>query len=168
MSFEHIWAPKAVQEGQDAKYSATILIPKTDKETLAKINGAIATEQAIGWPNGKLPPGFKKPLKDGDGMVDKNGVQRKETVGCYVINASSKTKPGIVNAAREDVLDKNEVYSGCFCRFQLAFQPYNLSSSKGIGCYLNNIQKIKDGESLAGREKASDAFDEYSDNDDDV
>lgn len=159
LSYAHVFTPRAVQEGQEAKYSAAILIDKKENTaTVAKIKAAIKAEQEIGWPTGKLPANLKLPLKDGDGMLDKNGVQRKETAGKWVINASCKSKPGIVNAAREDIIDKDEIYSGCFCRFSLAFAPYNLPTSKGVGCYLNNIQKIKDGPSLEGRESAKDAF----------
>lgn len=154
MSYSHIWTPRAIQVDQEPKYSAAVLIPKTDADTIARVRAAIQTEIAAGWPGKK--PTLKNPLKDGDGMLDKNGEQRKETAGMYVLNASSKDRPGIVNANREAIIDKSEIYSGCWCKFQLAFVPYNMPQNKGIGCYLNNLQKVKDGPSLEGREAAAD------------
>jgi hypothetical protein len=163
LSFPHLFTPRAVQEGQEAKFSGTILCPKTDKKTYDACVNAVKVETSVGWPTGKVPPGFKQPIKDGDGMLDKNGQQRPETVGMWVINASSKTKPGLVDASLQDVVDKGLIHAGCFCRFQIAFAHYNLATSKGVGAYLNNVQFVKDGPDLGGREDAKDAFDTYSD-----
>src|SRR5690625_6061011 len=44
-SYLHVFEPHAVEEGQEKKYSVSILIPKDDKETLARIKKAI--ENAI-------------------------------------------------------------------------------------------------------------------------
>jgi len=162
-SFLHVFTPRAVQEGQEAKYSGCVLINKKDTATVSAVKAAIAAETSIGWPNGKLPKGFKSPLKDGDGLTNsKTGEQRPETKGCFVINASSKTKPGIVDAQRQEVIDPAQIYSGANYRWQLAFAPYKLPTSSGIGCYLNNLQKTSDGPSLEGRMDAKDAFDDYT------
>ena len=50
LSYANVWEPKAVSEGQIPKYSVSIIIPKDDKDTLAKINAAIdaAIEEGIG------------------------------------------------------------------------------------------------------------------------
>lgn len=38
------------------------------------------------------------------------------------------------------------------------FFPYNSNGKKGIGCGLNGVQKIGDGEPLSGRVTAEEAF----------
>jgi len=167
LSYEHIWTPKAVADGQEPKFSAAILIPKTDTATIAGIKEAIRKEAAQAYPNGKVPPNFKLPLKDGDTLLDKDGKPRLECLGHYVINASSNTRPGIVDAACQPILDKSLVYSGCYCNFQLGFATYNLPTSKGVGAYLNNVQKVKDGPSLAGRDDPKDVFKPVPVSDDD-
>lgn len=40
-SYVNAFTPRAAQEGAQPKYSVTLLIPKTDKNTIAKIKAAI-------------------------------------------------------------------------------------------------------------------------------
>jgi hypothetical protein len=157
-SYAHVWKPRAIQADQDPKYSVAILIDKKDSETIGKVKAAVKVETDAKYPNGKVPSGFKTPLKDGDTM------DREETKGHWVLNASSEDKPGIVDAQRNDIIDPAQIYSGCYCRFQVTFAHYDWQQiNKGIGCYLNHIQKIKDGPSLSGREDAASAFDDGKD-----
>ena len=44
LSYANVWEPKAVTEGAKEKYSVSLIIPKDDKETLAKINAAMNTK----------------------------------------------------------------------------------------------------------------------------
>ena len=50
LSFIHVFKPYAPTPDQEEKYSVTVLVPKTDVATKAKIDAAIklATEQEIG------------------------------------------------------------------------------------------------------------------------
>lgn len=157
LSYAHIFEPHAMNEGQEAKYSVSVIISKSDKETLKAIKEA--TEQAkkdgaSKWGN-KIPGNLKTPLRDGD-------VEREDDEaykGCYFLNASSKNKPGVVDANVQPVLDATEVYSGCYARLTLNFYAYNASGNKGIAAGLGNIQKLEDGEPLGGFTRAEDDFD---------
>ena len=57
-SYVNIFKSRSFQQGQDAKFSICLLIPKEDKATIKKINAAIqeAIEEGIGskW-GGKKP-----------------------------------------------------------------------------------------------------------------
>lgn len=163
LSYPHIWSPKATVEGGKEKYSACLIIPKADTKTVTAIKTAIKAALVEEWPNEKTRPidKIKNPLKDGDGALNKAGQQRPETVDCYTINPTSVQQPGIIGPDKQDLIDQKKLYAGCYVRAQLAFCAYNLPTSKGIGCYLNNIQLIKDGESLGGRDRAQDVFDEF-------
>ena len=57
LSYANVWEPKAANENAQPKYSVSIIIPKSDKETLKKINDAIdaAIEEGIGKFGGKKP-----------------------------------------------------------------------------------------------------------------
>ncbi|MFA9212965.1 MAG: DUF2815 family protein [Candidatus Methylacidiphilales bacterium] len=163
-SYLHIWEPSAVQEGQDKKYSASLIISKEDKATLASINAAIkaASEQGKAKFGGKIPANLKTPLRDGD-------VERPEDeayANSYFINANAKTKPGIVDRNAAPVLDQDEVYSGCYGRASVTFYAFNTSGNKGIACGLNHLMKVKDGESLGGRSTAESDFAEVLEGDD--
>jgi len=155
-SYLHVWEAVSIQEGQDKKYSASLIIPKSDKATLAKINAAIAAAKEAGKAKfgGKIPPNLKIPLRDGD-------VERPEDdayANAYFVNASAKTKPGIVDAAVAPIMDQDEMYSGCYGKASITFYAFNTSGNKGIACGLNHLMKVKDGESLGGRSSAEADF----------
>lgn len=69
LSYAHLTEAVALQEGQEKKFSASFIIPKSDKKTLEKIATAIkmATQRGIEtkW-GGKKPPKLKLPLRNGD------------------------------------------------------------------------------------------------------
>jgi hypothetical protein len=168
-SYVNIFRSRAFREGQDAKYSICLLIPKSDKVTLKKIQVAIdeATQDGISskW-GGKMPKNLHLPLRDGD---DERADEAPEYEGMYFLNANSNQKPGIVDKDRIEILDPDEVYSGCWGRASINFFPYDSNGNRGVGVGLNNIQKIKDGEQLgAARASAeSDFDDDFEDTDED-
>lgn len=83
----------------------------------------------------------------------------------YFINANSATAPGIVDADRNPVLARSEVYSGVYGRASINLYAFNSNGNKGIACGLNNLQLIRAGEPLGG--KASAETDFATDDDDD-
>jgi hypothetical protein len=147
-SYAHVHEPKAIQEGQKEKYSVSILIPKSDKATIDKINKAVeaAKQEGKGKWNGKIPAVLKLPLRDGD--AERPDDEAYE--GCMFLNANSVNKPGIVGPDREEIMSNEEFYSGCFGRASINFYAYNQSGNKGIACGLNNLQKLEDGDRLSG------------------
>ena len=74
------------------------------------------------------------------------------------MNANSINAPGVVDANRNEIMDKSEVYSGCYGRASINFYAFNANGNRGIACGLNNLQKIRDGESLGGRASAESDF----------
>lgn len=163
LSYFNGWSPVSIGEGKP-KYSTSILIPKDDKKTLEKIEKAVdaAIEQGISKFGGKIPnkKAIKLPLRDGD-------IEREDEAykGHYFINANSMTAPQIVDLNVNPILDKDEVYSGCYARVSINFYAFNSNGNKGVACGLGNIQKIADGEMLGGRSSASDDFESLEDDD---
>ena len=163
LSYFHGWEPTSINGGPE-RYSVSVLIPKDDKETVKAINDAIdaAIEEGIAKFGGKKPnkAAIKLPLRDGD-------TEREDEAyaGHWFINANSKTAPQIVDKAVKPILDREEVYSGCYARVSLNFYAFNSNGNKGIACGLGNIQKIRDGESLGGRSSATDDFSIEEDDD---
>lgn len=159
-SYVNVFTPRAREEGQEPKYSITLLIPKTDKVTLNKINAAIeetrlASAEIFG---GKVPANLKTTLHDGDGEMPNGGDYPPEAKGCYVLSASSRTKPGVVDRDLNPIIDQTEFYSGCFGRASINFYAYNAKGNRGIAAGLNNLQKLEDGEALGGRTRPEDDF----------
>jgi len=158
-SYCHVWEPKSVNGG-DPKYSMSVLIPKDDTETVEKIRSAIELAYREGEAKlkgkGPLPPlsALKTPLRDGD--LDRPGDPAY--AGCWFLNANAEKAPGIVDAHAKPILDRSEVYSGCYGRVSLTFFAFNTNGNRGIACGLNNIQKLRDGESLGGQMSAEEEF----------
>jgi len=156
-SYLHVFEPNAIEEGQTPKYSVSLLIDKSDKKTLAAIKKAIEAAKTAGAPKwgGKIPPNLKTPIRDGDA----ERPDQEEYKGKFFVNANSVGKPGVVDQNVQPILDSTEVYSGCYGRASVNFYAYNVSGNKGIACGLNNIQKMRDGDTLGGRSRAEDDFD---------
>lgn len=155
LSYVHLFKPYSAQPDQDAKYSVTILIPKSDTATKARIDAAIAAATQRGsqdkW-NGVVPPILKTPLSDGDGVRQDGTPFGPECRGHWIMTARSSADrpPEVVDAQLQPILSQSEVYSGIYGRVNVEFFPYFNAGNKGIGCSLGCVQKLRDGESLGG------------------
>ena len=168
LSYANIWQAKSINGGAP-KYSASVLIPKGDTKTVAKVKVAIqaAYEEGEGKlkGNGKTAPSLaslKTPFRDGD-------TERPDDeayAGHWFINANSNAAPGVVDANREPIYDTSEIYSGVYARVSLSFYAFNSNGNRGIACALQNIQKVRDGEPLGGKSKAEDDFNDNFTSDD--
>lgn len=166
-SYANVWEPKSINGGTP-KYSVSLVIPKSDKVTVEKIKKAIQAAYEEGQSklkgNGKSVPSLsvlKTPLRDGD-------LERPDDeayANSYFINANSATAPGIVDADRNTIIDRSEVYSGVYGRASINLYAFNSNGNKGIACGLNNLQKIKGGEPLGGKSRAEDDFATEDDDD---
>ena len=166
LSYANVWEPKVPTEGATPKYSVSLIIPKSDTETIAKINEAInaAIDEGVGKFGGKKPnrAAWKLPLRDGD-------VEREDDdayANAYFINANSVTAPQIVDTKVQPILDRGEVYSGVYARVSINFYAFNSNGNRGIACGLGNIQKVRDGEPLGGKTNASAEFGTLDEDDD--
>ena len=162
--------PKAPIGGGAPKYSASLIIPKSDTATIEKIEAAMRAAYDEGLARlqgtGKVAPDYdslKKPLRDGDKERKGDPVYQNS----WFINANSGTKPGCVDADCQPILDPSELYSGIIGRASITFFAFNSNGNRGIACGLNNIQKLKDGTPLGGRSRAEDDFAGLNDDEDD-
>lgn len=161
-SYMHVFEPTAVEEGQDKKYSVSLIIPKSDKATVAKLQAGVEAAKEAGkskW-GGKIPAKLKLPLRDGD----EERPDDPAYAGAYFLNTNCKTKPGLVDADLNPIMSQDDMYSGCFGRASVNFYAFDTKGNKGVACGLNNLQKLEDGEPLGGgRSKAEDDFSEDDD-----
>lgn len=159
LSYEHIWEPASIDGSTEAKYSASIIIPKSDTKTIEAIKAAMeaAIQEGVKskW-SGKKPAKLKLPLRDGDEERPEDAAY----ANAYFINASSKRRPGVIDVTKAEVMDRDEVYSGCYCRFSLNLYPFSAKGNNGVAAGLNNIQKVAEGEPLGGWTRAEDDFDD--------
>lgn len=156
--YVNVFEPTAMNEGDTPKYNICVLIPKSDTATIDKINKAVEAAKEAGKAkladkNGRIPANLKLPMRDGD-------VERPDDPafeGHYFINANSMHQPSIVDRALNPIMTRDEFYSGCYGRASINFYAFNVSS-KGIAAGLNNLQKLEDGEMLAGGSTAEEDF----------
>ncbi|MBW8381597.1 MAG: DUF2815 family protein [Youngiibacter sp.] len=166
-SYANVWEVKSINGGAP-KFSISLIIPKSDTLTVAKIKAAIEAayhegEAKLKGNSKSVPPlaSIKTPLRDGD-------IERPDDqayTNTYFINANSATAPGIVDVDRNIILNRSEVYSGVYGRASINFYAFNSNGNKGIACGLNNLQKVRDGEPLGGKSRAEDDFFSESDED---
>ena len=165
LTFPHLFEPFAFP-GAAPKYSVQLRISKDDQATIEKINMAFRAAYESGKDklrrnNGYVPPfeSLKSPLRDGD--LEHSGD--KGYANCMFMNASSKDKPGVVDKDLNEITDPAEVYSGCYGRVSITMYAYNFAGNCGIGCALNNVQKLDDGMRMGNHPSPADDFADSAD-----
>jgi hypothetical protein len=157
-SYANLFKPRAVNDGDEPKYSISLLFPKKDEKKLAELKKVIAfvAEKKFG-------PKWKTlckrlPIRDGD--VDK--PEHPEYAGMYFINCSSSRAPGVVNRQLVPVMNEDEAYSGCYFIASVNVFPYDHKiGGKGISLGLTNIMGWEKGDRLDSRKEAAADFAEY-------
>lgn len=166
--YVNVFEPTALNDGDTPKYNICILIPKSDTKTLEAIRNAVEAAKTVGKSkiadkNGKIPSTIKLPLRDGDEERSDDPAYE----GMMFINANSTRKPTIVDKDLNPIMSQEEFYSGCYGRASINFYAFNVQS-KGIAAGLQNLQKLEDGEMLAGGSTAEEDFGGENQWDDDL
>lgn len=163
-SYLHVFEPTAIgEDSTDKKYSVSLIIPKSDKVTLAKINNALEAAKEAGKAKfgGKIPAKLKLPLRDGDEERPEDAAY----ANAFFLNANCKTRPGLVDKNLNPIMSQDDLYSGCYGRASVTFYAFDTKGNKGIACGLNNLMKLEDGESLGGKSTAEADFAEFAEDD---
>jgi len=167
LSYVHLFEAYTSGDDEDAKFSVTLLIPKTDTATMDKLRAAQKAALEKGKATkfgGRIPKDWTDTIHDGDEEADLE--KNPEYAGHWYMNVGSRVKPGIIDRMKRPIEDSTEVYSGCYARVALGAYPYKIKGNQGVSFGLNHVQKLADGESLTGRTRAEDAFDDLDDDED--
>ena len=159
ISYVHIKEPASFEDGPK-KYDCTFLIPK-DHPDVRKIKDAINALYLANKESkfGGMPlksPKLWNPLRDGAEWLDEH-PEALEYEDCYFLKASSTSQPRVFDVDKQDILDLDEVYSGCYCRAVIAGYAFN-NKSKGFGFFLNSLMKMDDGERIGGFTATADDY----------
>lgn len=167
VSFPSVFEPKAF-EGQEAKYSITMLFGENidlgkaasgSTNSMKRIAHAAAVEK-WGPDKEKWPRKLRMPFRDGDEKQDLEGY-----AGHIYVTASSKAQPGLIDQSKRPILNERDFYPGCYARAELIAFAYDKAGNRGVSFSLQNIQKLRDGDSFSGRKNAEDVFEAVEDAD---
>jgi hypothetical protein len=167
LSFPYLFTPRPA-DGDDGKekYSVMLLIPKSDKATIAKLREAEREAAEIGKSTkfgGKIPANLPSIIKDGDEDGTAEDYPERKGMLYMTVSSDPKFKPGVIDKNKQEIMDQSEVYSGVYGRASITAFPYNYQGKKGLTFGLNNVQIYGYGDSLAGGVAAEDEFDAVDD-----
>ena len=147
LSYANLFEPKQVNGQGEAKYSTALLIDKDDPivAKLQKLINQVKNEGAAKW-GGKIPANLKMPLRDGDEEKPEDDNYANK----FFMNANSSRQPKLIDQRCQPIMDEEELYSGAYANVKVSLFAFNSNGNKGIGCGLVAVQKVKDGEKLAG------------------
>ena len=152
-----LYVPKPNEQGVD-KFGCSLLIPKTDKDTIAKMQAAhefILRQKVSGQPE-EFYKQFPKTVHDGDGVRPSDGTAySKECKGHWVVSVASNEKPEIVDENLQPMMDK--INSGDYGRVSLNAYYFS-GKNKGVTFGLNNVMFLERGERIDGRTDAATDF----------
>lgn len=151
--------PVAPGEKEKPAYSITIVLKKDDKEQMAfvkKMNRAILEmlHDKFGDPDaaGKKYK-WTNPMKNGDDEV----IDQWE--GAWILQAKTDRQPGVVDKAKQAIIDPKELYAGAWYRASITLYPWkHPTGGIGISVSLSNVMKVKDDDAFDGRTSAEDDF----------
>jgi hypothetical protein len=163
-SFPTLFEAKPDLNGED-KFSVTLVFPKgTDVKPLMQALLA-AGKKKFGDKAADIIRNQKDPAIRGKRPQDVEKAKKYGyPEGSLFVTTKSKTRPGVVSTFRgpdgkpQLITDPAQIYSGCIVKAQIYAHAYDSAGNKGVTFFLNNVQKIRDGERLDGRIDARDAF----------
>lgn len=148
-----------VEKGE-AKYSITMLFPKSTDLTGLKALVHKARVSKWGEDKAKWPKELKMPFLDGDSEKYSSWEGYK---GHWFVRASTKMKPGVIDRDKTEILTEDVLYAGCYARATVNAFPYDQDGNRGVAFGIQNVQKLEDGTPFSGRTSAQEDFDVYGD-----
>jgi len=167
VAFPAVFQPKRNDLNGKDEYSLIALFKKGDDLTALKKAAQEALIKKFGKDNSKWPcqPNqMRSPFRDqGDRAKVNTATGEKELpqgyeAGAFYLNLRSNQRPGVVDQDVNEIIDTAEFYGGCYARAMINAYAYDNKGNRGIAFGLNNVQKLRDGESFGARSKPQDDF----------
>ncbi len=165
LSFPNLFVARAYQNGTGGKeWSCTLLVPKSDTETMKSITLAIQVafveimgKNQAAWNVAKAHPQF--PIQDGD---NPKYAQYEGFAGHWAVrfkrgetrkDGTPNDPPYVVDESATVVLNKQVMYAGVKARvkyFAYAYDPKGKQGS-GVGLTLDGVQRLGDSKPFSTR-----------------
>jgi hypothetical protein len=126
-----------------------------DLSALKKAAGACVKAK---WGD-KVPKNLRSPFRDAGEKEQYEGYEKGMTL---ITMRSTKRRPGVVGPdGITHITEEEDFYGGCYARATCTCYAYGGPGTKiapGVAIGVNNIQKVRDGESFSGATKPEDDF----------
>ena len=160
IGYANIMQPRLNELSGKEEFSAVVLVPKSDAQTVAALKAA--AKAAIEKKFGSTPPkGIKNPLRDGDSPKDDGEPRGDEYAGHWFFNAKSNAeyKPGVVDKTGKTLEARDAVMSGDTVRLSLNAYAYAAPGNTGVGFGILNVMLVDNTNRFGeGRSSAADDF----------
>ncbi len=158
-SYPHLFTPKAFEDGEP-KYQLTCMIEKGAAGDAFIASLKEKQEEAL-----KALYGKKMPANlDRYGVNDGDDNEDPEMHGHWLVKATNKAKPAVVDTDKSEIIDKAVIYGGCYVRANVCAKAYGTPSKGGVSLELVAVQFVGDGEPFSAAARAAiAAADEFED-----
>lgn len=106
----------------------------------------------------KWPQNLRSPFRKCEERMKDGKLPDGYMAGGIFVNLKSMQQPGVVDASVQPIIEPKDFYAGCYAIATVVAYPYDQKGNKGAAFGLRNIQKVKDGEPIAGASKPEDDF----------
>ena len=166
LSFPNLFSPRPRAPGGEPVYQCSLLFDQAAQRDPAyqALRRAVAECIDQNFGAGKSQDRaflqtIRMPFRD----TSEKQYKGYDIPGGKFISPWTKTKPGLVDAQRNEIMVPEDIWAGQLARATVSPFPYNTSGNKGVSFALNNLQICRtDGERLDGRMKAQDEFDDFT------
>ena len=153
LSFPSLFQTEKFGQEDTGKYAATFILDKNDHaKTIERLKEKV--QEGFKELKVKSLPAERICLKDGD----ESG--REEYEGAYIIKATTKKRPTVIDRDRTPLADEDgKPYSGCYVNAIINFWHQDNQYGKRVNANLLGVQFVKDGEAFgSGPIDVSDEF----------
>lgn len=164
LSFPQLAEPKAMKEGQEKKYSCSLIFDLEAQKTpeYKALKARVAEIVKETWPKA-VPKNLKLPYKKAEDCVTAEGERYSGCEDGYEVwRFQGKFQPEVLDMNKAQLTSKDDIekklYSGCHAMLMATPAVFNMPESKGVTVYLGNILKRGDDTPFAGRRAAKSDF----------
>lgn len=165
LSFPVLFSPRPRAPGGEPVYQCSLLFDQQaqkhpDFDALRKAVREAIDEQ---WGQGKSQDrAFLGTIRTPFRKCGEKSYKGYNIPGGLFISPWTKSRPGVVDAQRNEITVPEDIWAGQLARATVAPFAYNQAGNKGVSFALNNLQICRtDGERLDGRTNAKEDFPDY-------
>jgi len=150
LSFPNLFKAAAFSADQEPKFSAMFILEPGHPQ-IPEVQQAIEALVRAKWPKG-APKSLIVGLRPNTEKEELDGFEK----GGYFFNANKKTRPTLIDRARNPVSEEDGViYAGCYVNAIVDFWVQDNQYGKRVNAGLSGVQFARDGDAFGGGAAAS-------------